>query len=371
MSRYFIAKGKRHLLHPCEGLLIGELAPALRDARSWRRWKPEECLPCDLTLQAITVKGPRVARFSNITWHLNHLSVAGGERDLFRFFVLLMNGLEPHDPVDVGALVPSAIARVLANTIDRTIQNFREYFRLGVNWLMPYNNFTMDGRFCDLDVPLFSGPGYVGAALSRESWRVGSSTARAPDHVDFGSIFGLNVIPFLHQMRVFLRCLHAGLGALLGANFCYSEAEKGFMAGFVRALAEVLPPDHVLWSGAACADMVKLWLDEDCHIVPSRRGAIHALVDHAVALRLEHTTTAGMSFPVEEVTHLRCARAGVSPNLTTSFYAIAGSEVRPERLAEAQLLNDWIAKLDLVTDRDEFLSTANEAVRQIDEQCHP
>ena len=368
VSRYFIAKGKGDLINPCQGLLVAELEPELKDARTWRRWSPDECLPCDLALQSISVKEGRFARFSNVTWHLNHLSIAKDENDLIRFFRLLMNGLLPFEPVDVDTLVPSRIARTVKETVERTIGHYREYFRLGINWLMPYNNFTMDGRFCDLDVPLFSGPGYVGAAINVEQWPAGSTEARAPDNLDFGSIFGLNVIAYLHQMRIVLRGLAAALDGLVDADFHTSDVERDFMAGVVGALAEAMPKEHVLWSGEACAAMVKGWIDEECEIDAARRPAIDALVDHAIALRLDHATMIGKTFGVEKV-DLRCARAGASPNLTPSFYAVRGSRVRKDRLEEAQFLNDRVAELDAITDRDAFLAKCADAVAQIDRYC--
>jgi hypothetical protein len=369
VSRYFLAKGKGHLINPCRGLLIAELEPQLREARAWRRWTDEECLPCDLALQAISVKDDRFLRFSNVVWHLNNINVAHAESDLIRFFGYLMNGLCPDEPIDVGQLVPSRIAATLAATIERTIQNFREYFRLGINWLMPYNNFTIDGRFCDLDVPLFTGPGYLGAALNCELWQAGSATAYAPDHVDFGSIFGLSAIAYLHQVRTVLCSIEAGFRGLLRANFHYSEPEREFMNGFLYSLEEALPPSHVLWSGAACARMLKGWIDEDCEIEAAHRAEIDELVDHAVVTRLDHAVLAGRTISVEKVEGLRCARAGASPNLTESFYAITGSRVRPEKLEEAQFLNDCVARLDALTDRDEFLAAITEVAASIDHHC--
>jgi len=368
VSRYFAAKGKEQLIVPCEGLLVAELEPELREARSWRRWKNEECLPCDLALQTISVKRSNFARFSNTTWHLNHLNVATDEHDFINFFMLLMNGLLPTEEIDPGTLVPSMVAKTLAAVIDKTIVNYREYFRLGINWLMPYNNFTMDGRFCDLDVPLFSGPGYIGALPSRETWNQKARKVRAPDHLDFGSIFGFNVIAYLHQMRIVVRSLVGGFEWLANADFHYSEVETGFMRGFVQALGEALPPEHLLWSGEACATMLEGWFDEDCEIASSHRDEIHALIRHAISLRLDHETMEGMNFPIEKV-DLRCSRAGASPTLTESFYAVSGCKVRPDRLEEVQLLHDLLSKLDTVTDRDQFLAQTIAATAEIDRHC--
>src|SRR5262249_38842300 len=66
VSRFLKAKGKANLIVPVEGLLVAELADGLKkNPKTWRRWGAEDCLPCDLALQTMTIKDARFSRFSN------------------------------------------------------------------------------------------------------------------------------------------------------------------------------------------------------------------------------------------------------------------------------------------------------------------
>ena len=46
----------------------------------------------------------------------------------------------------------------------RGLENFQRYNRLGLFWIYTDNNFTLDGRFLDLETPLFFSAGSWGWA---------------------------------------------------------------------------------------------------------------------------------------------------------------------------------------------------------------
>ena len=368
VSRYLEAKGASRVVNPCRGLLIAELAGELRDPSSWLRRSELPALPCDRALQTIAVKDGRFARFSNVVWHLNHLSLFKGETDLIRFFTLLADGLRPRDAIDDDSLVPSAIARSLAAAIECAVDGYRELHRLGVSFLSVQTDPAMDGRYQDIDVPVFHGPGYVGAFGKLESFTPGSASARLPHDMTYSAVFGFGVIDYLHAMRLFVRYLRSTLAVYRASEFTFSDPERGFIDGFLRAIDEALPPDHLLWSGAACAATLKAWIDAEHAVTARCRAAVFGLVDAAVASRLDATSSEHVELPVDEVP-LAAARIGARVKFTDAFYAIAGSAPRPERLDEARFLNEIVRGLDAVTDRDEMCARVAEAEASILRHC--
>lgn len=368
VSRYFEAKGKANLINPCRGVLVADLAPELADPRAWLLRSERPPLPCDQSLQAITVKDADFARFSNVIWHLDHLSLFKGELDLIRFFTLLVGGLQPPGADVSQDIRPSVIARALAGAIERAVGNYREYWRLGVGWISVQTDLTMDGRYHDIDTPLFHGPGYLGAIAKLEAFEPGASWGRLPLDISWSAVTGFNVLEYLHAMRLFVRHLKSTLTVYASSEFPFSSSESDFIAGVLLALEEALPPDHILWSGSACAAMLRRWIAEDCEVAGHDRPGVDALVDAAVRARLDVSSRESAKFPIEAV-DMDCARAGSRLKFTDRFYAIAGSRPRPERLEEARFLNGLVDTLDRITDRDEFCARALEAEQQIARHC--
>lgn len=368
VSRYFQAKGKGQLINPCRGLLVAELVPELRDPRAWLLPWELPPLACDTALQSITVKDAGFARFSNVMWHLDHLSLYKGEADLIRFFTHLVSGLVPDRAIAPAEIRPSVIAQALAATIDRAVQGYREYWRLGVSWLSVHADLTMDGRYQDIDTPLLHGPGYLGAIAKLEAYTPGTPVARFPLDVSWAAISGFDVLEYLHAMRLFVRHLRAMLNVYVSSEFAFSRAERDFIHGVVHAVGEALPPDHLLWSGSACATLLRGWIDEECEVPARERETVDALVASAVCERLDASGSAPLRLPVTEVA-LDCARSGSRVKLTEAFYALAGTTPRPERLEEIQLLNTLIKQLDAITDRDELCARSREAEQTIARYC--
>ncbi len=368
VSRYLEAKGKSHLINPCRGVLVADLAPELRDFAAWSLPWERPSLPCDGALQAITVKDARFARFSNITWHLNHLSLWKGELDIVRFFTLLLSGLGPRPDADAAAASPRTMARALAGAIDAAVRNLRDCWRLGVSWISVASDMTMDGRYQDIDVPLFHGPGYLGVIGKLEAYVPGTPRVRLPQDVSWAGVTGFNVLEYLHAMRLFVRYLRSTLSVYISSEFPYSKPERDFVVAYVEALHEALPPDHLLWSGRACAALLKGWIDEECEIASAHRRVAYDLVDAAVAARLDATTTAPARVAVEEV-DMDCARAGWRVKFTDRFYSLVGSRPRPEKLEEARFLNGLVKKLDGITDRDELCAGLGAAAQEIARHC--
>ena len=55
------------------------------------------------------------------------------EKDLVRFFALLMNALKPYEEVKTDALRPSEIAKAIREAIETGVRNFREQWQLGID----------------------------------------------------------------------------------------------------------------------------------------------------------------------------------------------------------------------------------------------
>jgi hypothetical protein len=241
VSRALAALDEDAAIVPCTGLLVRELdAPIDSFLHAMLPEAEGRFADIDRRMQAITVKKADFARFSNFVWALDHI----GRRDeiadvMFRVHATL---LPPGARPDTGASSsPEAIAAALASAIERAVDGFASYARAGVFWGSFTNNFTADGRFLDLEVPMallqpfFGIVGEGERGLSRD-WA------------------GLEVLSYLRQAAAFVTWLVDRLSFL--ACHVLGGIAHEFAAALVAAVKEALPPAHLLWSRPRQVDLV-------------------------------------------------------------------------------------------------------------------
>src|SRR5207253_8630395 len=103
--------------------------------------------------------------------------------------------LNPPDRRENLAGEPASIARAMDGAFRRGLANFQRYERAGLFWIYTHNNFTLDGRFVDLETPMFFGAPFVG--IFQQEYSV-------PLPYRF---LGLEGFAFAWYWRVFLRWL--------------------------------------------------------------------------------------------------------------------------------------------------------------------
>ena len=195
---YMEAKSAQHLIVPCEGILIRRAEPALVDGLRVFQEKMEcEMAPVDRAMQALSVKPADFARFSNVNWLLGS---CGPSFEYIVTAAALFKSYseDPSQPASkLGSCSATSIARALASALTRGVDAFREYFRLGIHWGSYYNNFTLDGRFLDLEVPIVHGEPFIGCFANHHS----PTIDRDPSKDQF-AIHGVELFEYaLHVVR--------------------------------------------------------------------------------------------------------------------------------------------------------------------------
>jgi hypothetical protein len=250
LSRYLASLGKSHLINPCTGLLMKKLPKGFDDhLKNVFRARPSERptpLPqADANLHAISVKSGKFARFSNFTWWLcnfpqeNHPH-GSGIGDFFELFYLALLGF-PEKNADPD---PKMIAETFAKTVSQTITHFLEAWELGISWGSLHNNFTMDGKYLDLETPTLLPFQIVGTFGFKKNnlKNVEKISIDSPTH-----LHGFEVIFYIRQLQAFLLFLRSRMDFFLKAGVVDAR-EKEFIQEFLVALKESFGREHLLLS---------------------------------------------------------------------------------------------------------------------------
>jgi hypothetical protein len=271
-SLYLQEQGCGGSIVPCEGVLLAELDPHLRSYHD-NLYGPmlDAVVPrVDRYLQAISVKSGSFARQTNFIWLLHNLTPASlnqGNTGLGTFCELMAAALAG-DPTETASMTPDRLIGMLAMAVSKTLEHFRVWFEHGVWWGSFGNNFTLDGRFLDLETPaLLGGPfaGYMSAsgnALQR--WRR-------------GSVVAFEQLTFIAQTRAF--CIEAvRILDKLPRSFTSIEREFGAaLAGEIEA--QILAPDQILGSRDRVHDQVMGMLEATFgRLSPGDHAAVHRLL---------------------------------------------------------------------------------------------
>src|SRR5262249_42246122 len=131
---------------------------------------------------------------------------------------------------------PSRFAAALTAGIERGFQNCRRYMAAGVHWGVVDNNFTADGRFLDLEVPV---------VLGGPAFGVLQKNAR-PEAVSAASRWvGLEAVGYAHTVRLFVEDALARLKFLVASRALQNALVRRFAVETVRELERAMPPSHL------------------------------------------------------------------------------------------------------------------------------
>lgn len=368
ISAYVRAVGGEASIVPCQGILLRPLSSRLARFRALLLDDfLEETLPAaDGVIQAITVKPGPVSRISNFAWLLHHLTprcIQQGKTSVARFARLLWAALaEPGcgSRSDLREISPGTLVARLEHAVARACKHFGMWLKAGIWWGSFGNNFTIDGRFLDLETPSVAG----GPLLGRFS-----SEGVLGGRIRRSSVIGTEVFFYLTQMQRFCRLAVQSL-TCLPPLFHPIEREFG------HALAEEIE-SRLLGDASALGSRERaIELALDLH-----RGAAPSLSSAALR-KLREILEAEYDWIVGEGIYSGHARdleqaipLGIPPIISEAgvkwrFHALrlAGDEAilpAPEAQERAWDLHALIAELDATTDVDELLFKLADTERRV------
>ncbi len=157
---------------------------------------------------------------------------------------------------------------MFGQAVSAALEHFRVWFERGVWWASFANNFTLDGRFLDLETPaLLGGPpaGYMSAS--------GSAAPLRPR----GSVVAFEQLTFIAQTRAF--CIEA-IRVLGNLPRYFTSIEREFGAALAGEIeAQLLAPDQILGSRDRVHDQIMGMLEATFGPVsPGDHAAVHRLL---------------------------------------------------------------------------------------------
>ena len=235
-TEYLRARGCGDTIVACEGVLLAELDPALRDVHGiiYPASDGRAVPAADLHFQAITVKQGNFARASNFIWFLHHLTPAMIDRQssLAAFTTLLTQALTaPGEKIpDPQETDPATLALLFVNAVSRACNHFERWLSAGVWWGSFRNNFTLDGRFLDLETPAIAGGPFVGVLSSSLASQLSNDLIRS-------GLAGSELLDYLRQVAAACKTLVSGLRELPAE---FSSVEREFAGELSCQLEEKL-----------------------------------------------------------------------------------------------------------------------------------
>ncbi|MGH1347862.1 MAG: hypothetical protein ACRBN8_40280 [Nannocystales bacterium] len=347
------ARGSADLVVECEGFLLRRMPTELaRGVADFERSCDGPFPACDRTLQAISVKPGDFARLSNILWLLSFIRPSpSAVADLG--YRLAMYSQPPSAALPLAsALSPDAVIAQLRDAIDRGVRNFLRHFELGIYWGSYFNNFTLDGRFLDLEVPLIHGTPFVGKLCDHTT----PTLSRSPEESD-GTLLGIELFDFVHHVRAALQALDAMLVWKL--RVARDAQVVQFLEGLLDALRSECGSTHVIHNRQALCERVT-------QVLVASGGAptrVSAAVEHEYDVVFHGDVGDG---PALGLTRLPDRFAPPEPTRWSTAFIATQLLAEPDRRvhtlgSDAKLVNELLRELDEITDVDALLEATREA----------
>jgi hypothetical protein len=333
VSRYIAARGMEDTINGCQGVLLRPLSPKLRTYNGEVRG----ALPANHAAQGMTLRGGP-ARFSNFLWLCCNLNfyTRRARNGLVSFFELLIGSLDPAKEHD--------------------------YWQLGVTFNSVPNNFTMDGRFHDLDNAMFLGGPLLGVLLDHD---VDETDLPVPGDVgDFALPCGFEVFDAIRHVRQCYRFLVSRLSAILEMDIALAKREVEFIRGVVSALRARFERGHILFSDRRLQQTVLGWFQGELDLPSASIRVARALIEANCAFRLR-------AKPVTMRFRLRRPSLALARQADFRTPRLHLFDVPPPRdrvLEDAAFLNDLLNKIDRLSDVDALLAATSDAATQIEKR---
>jgi hypothetical protein len=171
-------------------------------------------------------------------------------------------------------------------------------------------------------------------------------------------IFGLNILGYLYQVRIFYKLLRARIALLPELDFSFTTDEREFVAQLLRAFDEAFQPNHPMLDASAASRVLIGWYRELCDLPSSMWPDIERMVLAAAKWRLEQMFIEHVELPLRhhDVSWVRAG--GAWP---TTIASLDGSTPPPAALEEARFLNRLLTSLDETEDMDRLFARLEDA----------
>ncbi|HYN41375.1 MAG TPA: hypothetical protein VE129_06340, partial [Thermoanaerobaculia bacterium] len=227
----------------------------------------EASTPADGHRVALTVKPADCARMSNFVFALDHFTAT--PQHLGTLFLDLERYLHPPGEREGLEGAPDAIAHALDAAFRRGLERFEAWARTGLHWIYLQSNFSLDGRFLDLETPLFFGAPFVGAMVEKRD----GEPAR--------SLVGFEEFGYVRHWRLFVAWLRARLRLLMATELLGRTASRHFLRELSRAIASRLPRQGLLFDDARLRARATANLSRALDLGPRGRSSLGDLARHA------------------------------------------------------------------------------------------
>jgi hypothetical protein len=224
ISRALEQRGLGHLIVPCETFLMQPLSGERRRqiARLRTRSNQGYRAPADRDWMALSLKPANFGRHANFVWALHHLS--SNARDLGALFLDFQKLLAPPTDRREPNGEPGAIAVAMEAAIDTGFDNFLQFTNIGLFWIYMQNNVSLDGRFIDLETPLYLGRPFIGKLI-----------LHAPDG-PIEQLLGFECFHWIRLWRCFVQWLGNQLELFLQPGHFDHPGGAAFLKDLRRAL---------------------------------------------------------------------------------------------------------------------------------------
>ena len=336
ITKFVNESGLADAIVPCETILAGRLTPAeMRAVSEGHTSSRPKLTPADAGMMALSVKPADFVRTSNFVWALNQISAK--VRDIGLLFIEFERGL--HLPANRGNLEgePESIAAAMDGAFRRGLANFRQFARAGLFWMYPQNNFTLDGRFLDLETPLVFGAPFVGTFT--QTVKCGRPRR----------LLGFEEFAFVLHWRMFVRWLDLRLRFLTSPGVLIDRMAREFLKSVRLAIVKQFNRKHLLYSDNQLVGEAVNQLAEPLDLVRSGRSRLTELAKHEFA-----ATVRGVTNPVPDVGWRRL-RLPLTPPTSTPYRVEAPDFLNPVLTRQAEIYGDRLAKLGACSEPGELL----------------
>ena len=347
--------GHSHLINPCTGILLGNLPSASKEHANFAL-RSSLISPIDHQFQSISVKKEGFARFSNFAWWLNQFPQSahfGHHSGIAHFFALFSNFLVDSNSNKIDYKTDAElIVERLSRTIENSVENFLTTWSLGVRFGSYQNNFTLDGRFLDLETPSVM-PRPLIALMAMKS-RVGNKQKIIVTPKE--NLFGFEVFYYIKQTRIFLSFLKLKLNFIKDIGNVDSHEEKQFINEFLIELERKINSKHLLYSTEKLEEKVLPFLVTTLKVGKKEESELKELfLYHAINFNKEHWVKRTASKPLVLYRLKTEPRAKSEPHFETSCFV-------PKYLVDSNLCdykknlawNEQIIELDNMTKKNKI-----------------
>ena len=232
---------------PCEGILLKTLEPSIKAKMASISPKNSGGFsPVDFSLQALTVKEESFCRWSNLLWLLKNPN----PDNLDLFFTALDRYLPQTSRARNSR--PEVLVDRMSQGLTYGLENFIKFIKSGLMWGSLHNNFTLDGKFLDLEVPHFFGEAFLGIIhYKRDSKNIGKRFSF------------LEVLGFRTQMKDIFQQIHHELQGIK------KHRKTKDLDSFLTALQRLLYSKHMAFSDQ---DFIKFFVHEISEIFKLSRS---------------------------------------------------------------------------------------------------